>query len=304
LNITYNVGEIIYNLVVDVVSKIQLKSRKKIYFKYLDYYDKIIADIDFTKIKGIINDKLDEVYEIDILDKLNTHNKKLYLTSNVSYDFSNILKRQINKTIQNSIDNIEAIIITTKGTNFEAKFDCSLEFSDSGKNVIEPICRELKALLFTENDEQIEKINEIIQKTIKTNLNDFLNNVIPSFGNEFFDRIIDYNINFKIYNLYDNLQYALGQHFLYYAAIGRYTDEVKFLPVDLKERLYRLNDLDFTIQDKKEEIINLLEEKLNELINNLKSFANETYTSNLLNSEYIKSHFNPIVVKAINRNLI
>ena len=128
--------------------------------------------------------------------------------------------------------------------------------------------------------------------------------MIPSIGEGFFNRIIDYNINFKIYNLYDNLKYALGQHFLYYAAIGRYTDEVKFLPVDLKERLYRLNDLDFTIQDKKEDIINLLEEKLNEFINNLKNFANETYVSYLLNNEYIENHFSPIVVKAINKNLI
>ena len=73
-----------------------------------------------------------------------------------------------------------------------------------------------------ENDEQIEKISEIIQKGIRANFDGFLENVIPSFGHEFFGRIIDYNINFKIYNLYNNLQYALGLHLLYYAAIGRY----------------------------------------------------------------------------------
>ena len=304
MNTTYKVGEVIYNLVVDVVNKIKLKAKKKIYFKYLDYYDKIMSDIDFTKLQGIISDKLDDVYEAEVLSRLNEHNKKLYLKTNVSYDFSDTLKKEINTTIKKSIEDIELIVTTTKGVNFEAKFDCSLDFSDSGLNVIDPLCRELKDLLNTESDEQIEKINEIIQETIKSNLNDFLENVIPSFGNEFFDRIIDYNINFKIYNLYDNLQYALGQHFLYYAALGRYTDEVRFLPVDLKERLYRLNDLNFTIIEKKEEIIDLLEQKLNELINNLKNFANETYTSYLINNEYIQSHFNPIVVKAISRNLI
>ena len=178
MNNTINIGKIIYNLVEEVVSKIQLKAKKKIYFKYQDYYNKIISEIDFIKIQGVISDKLDEVYETEILNKLNTHNKKLYLTKNVSYDFSVDLKKQINTTIKASIEDVEVIIITTKGTNFEAKFDCSLEFSDSGKNVIEPICRELKALLFTENDEQIEKINEIIQKTIKTNLNDFLNQIL------------------------------------------------------------------------------------------------------------------------------
>ena len=47
----------------------------------------------------------------------------------------------------------------------------------------------------TENDEQTEKINEIIHKNISSILNDFLKNVITSFGNKFFDRIINYNIN-------------------------------------------------------------------------------------------------------------
>ena len=304
MNTTYKVGEVIYTLVEDVVNKIQLKSKKKIYFKYLDYYEKIMSEIDFDKIQIKINEELDDIYQTEILNKINIHNTKLHLINNASYDLSDILKKQINATIKNSIEDIEIIITTTKGTNFEAKFDCALDFTDSGLNVIKPLCLKLKDLLYIESDEQIEKINQIIQDTIKSNLEYFLDNVIPSFGNEFFDRIIDYNINFKIYNLYENLNYALGQHFLYYAAISRYTDEVQFLPVDLKERLYRLNDLDFTIVDKKEEIIDLLEEKINELIINLKYFANETYTAYLLNNEYIQSHFSPIVVKAINRNLI
>ncbi len=88
------------------------------------------------------------MYETEIRDKLNVHNKKLYLTKNVRYDFSTILKKQINTTIKNSVNDIEAIIITTKGTNFEVKFDWFLNFSDQGLNVIYQLCKELKDLLF------------------------------------------------------------------------------------------------------------------------------------------------------------
>ena len=52
--------------------------------------------------------------------------------------------------------------------------NCSVDFIDSGTNIIKPICQELKDLLLTENDEQIEKFSEIIHKAVRTNLDDFL----------------------------------------------------------------------------------------------------------------------------------
>ena len=303
LNYTYNIGEIINNLASKIVSKIKIKAKKQIFYRYQQYYEKIMSDIDFISIQSEINDALDEIYETEILEKINEHNKKLYLTNNVSYDFSNILKVQINKTIDETLTDIESIITTTKGSNFNVQFECSLSFSYSKPNIYSQMCESFKETLITENEEQITKIGEIIQDTIKTNLNGYLQNAIPLFGNDFFDRIIDYNINFQILNLYDNLKYALAQNFLYYAALGRYTDTVTDMPVDLKFRLYRLNDLNYTIKEKRTEIINLLEDKLNELINNLTNIASDTYTYYLKENTIIKNNFNSIILTAIENNL-
>ena len=100
------------------------------------------------------------------------------------------------------MEEIGKIISTTKGSNFEANFECTLTFSGSGSRVIRPICESLIDFLVMEQEEQITDVNKYIKDAITSNLDDFLENVIPTFGNEFFDRIIDYNINFKMIDLY------------------------------------------------------------------------------------------------------
>ena len=118
----------------------------------------------------------------------------------------------------------------------------------------------------------------------------------------FFERIIDYNINFKIVDLYQNLRYALAQTMLYYYILNDVRD-VSDLPYELKIRLYQLNNLDLTIQIKKEEIKQLLEKKLSELIEDLKDTAKETYTYYLKESKIIKNSFNSYFLERIDYNL-
>ena len=199
---------------------------------------------------------------------------------------------------------INTIILTTRGTNFKFTFKCSYNVTAYSSQVIIPICDSLIDILSAEKEEQTEKLSIRIKTTIIENLDDFLENVIPFFGNEFFDRIIDYNINFHIIDIYSNLHYALGQHFLYYSALGKYTDEVTELPKDLKYRLYRLNDLNYTIENKKYEIINLLEEKLSEIIENLSDVAENKYTLYFKENKIIKNNFSPELLEAIDNNLV
>ena len=304
LNSTYNIGDIIYKLISNAVNKYSVKTRKRIYFEYLDYYDNILASTNFTKLQDSINKELDDIYKTEILDKLNSHNKKADKNKKVSYDLKDSVKKEINTTLENSITNIETIITTTKGSNFQVNFDCPFDFTDVGSKIIIPMLQSLKDILDTENEEQISRMNQLIQNTIISNLENFLENVVPSFGNEFFDRIIDYNINFKIIDLYSNLHYAIGQNFLYLASLGRYTDSVEKLPIDLKYRIFRLNDIDHTIESKRDDIIELLDVKLNELIFNLTNLANRTYTLYIQDNKIIQDSFSPGILKAINDNLM
>ena len=303
MNSTYRIGDIVYNLTVDAVKKYKMKARKLIYFKFMEYHQKTLRTIGFIKLRNDIMDELDDIYNI-VVDKLNDHNDKLSdSTKNVNYDLDISTKSDINITIDLAIMGINTIILTTKGTSFKATFKCSYNTTAYTSKVIVPIMQSLKDILYAENEEQIYKLSIHIKQTIIANLDDFLENVIPTFGNEFFDRIIDYNINFHILDIYSNLHYALGQHFLYYSALGRYTDEVTELPKDLKYRLYRLNDLNYTIENKKYEIINLLEEKLNDIIEDLKGVVETKYTLYFRENKIIKSNFSPELLQAIDNNL-
>ena len=305
LNYTFKIGGIIYNLAKEAVRKYKVKSRKKIYFKYVEYYQKIQSNVDLSNIKKKIKDEIDDIYKNIIVATLNAHNKNVKdKKKTASYTLETAKETEIMNLIDTSVESIKGIISSTKEKKFTHSFKCSFDFTDSGSRVINPICQSFKEILIIENEEQITKINKYIQNTITANLDDYLENVIPTFGNEFFDRIIDYNINFKIIDLYSNLHYALGQLFLYYAALARYRDDVENLPQDLKYRLYRLNDLDYTIKSKKYEIMDLLEEKLSELIENLKDVANDTYTLYIKENKVIQSSFGPRILKAIENNLI
>ena len=322
LNSTYKVGDIVYNLTSNVVKKYVTKTRKKIDFKYIEYYGKILYAFDFKNLRETINNEIDNIYQTEILSKLTENNEKSTDTlAEVDFDLDDSLKRDITSTIETAMEEIGKIISTTKGSNFEANFECTLTFSGSGSRVIRPICESLIDFLVMEQEEQITDVNKYIKDAITSNLDDFLENVIPTFGNEFFDRIIDYNINFKMIDLYSNLHYALGQHFLYYAALGRYTDgveklpidlkfrlyrlnDINYTPIDLKFRLYRLNDINYTIEYKRDEIINLLEGKLTELIANLKNVVSDQYTLYLEKNEIIKKNFSPKILKAIEFNLV
>ena len=109
-------------------------------------------------------------------------------------------------------------------------------------------------------------------------------------------------INFKIDNLYENLHYGISKTLLYYHALKEIAD-ITNLPYDLKIRLYNLNNLDITILNKVADIKELLEEKLSELIIDLKNIAKNTYTKFIQKDQIIKNSFSPNILEKIDFNL-
>ena len=302
VNTSYKIGEVIYNLTETIANNYKSAVKKKLDFKYKEYYEKIkstlILDIKYTMVNIVLSSIYKDAFQYYSVIYANC-------TSNIceDFDFSYETKNEINNTINKKVNNITNIISKTKGNNYNANFKCSLDFSNSGENIIKPICNEFKKFLSFENHEQSTLINEFIRSYIKSNLGDFLNNVVPTFGNSFFERIIDYNINFKIIDLYQNLRYSQAQTILYYYILYAVNDYLGQLPSDLKIRLIQLNDLDTTITIKKEQIKKLLEKKLYELIKDLKDTMKETYTYYLKENDIIKNSFSPLLLERIGNNL-
>ena len=301
LNSSYNIGEIIYNLTKDVINNYENIIIKKINNKYAEYYEKIKLSVNLTNIYTILETKLQNIIQSDLSPLITPANNCTSITC-AKFNFSQETMNNINTITSQKTNNIRSEMSAIKGNNYLVNYACRLDFTNSGLNVIKPICESLKLFLSYEKEQQVSRINEYIKNAIKSNLEDFLNDVVPNFGNEFFERIIDYNINFKLVNLYENLHYSLSQTLLYYHALNIVTD-VNDLPYDLKIRLYQLNDLDITVVNKVEEIKELSERKLTELIDELKHLAKNTYNQFIKNNSIIQKNFNPNILEKIDLNL-
>ena len=299
LNSSFNIGEIIYNLTAEVINNYRNLIKKKLEIKHNELYNKIKSGINLPLLNNLIESQLDNIYQTELLPSLI---QQYNCTTCSKYTFDVSTNNSINTGINTMSTNIQNLMASLKGNNFEASFECNLDYSNSGNNVIKPLCESMKSFLSFEKEEQASRINEKIQNTIKNNLEDFLNKVVPTFGDEFFERIIDYNINFKLDSLYQNLHYAIGQTILYYEALETITKENN-LPSDLKNRLINLNDLDITMVDKAYEIKESAERELNELITNLKYAAKDNYNRFLREDKIIKNSFSANIIEKINFNL-
>ena len=300
LNSSFKIGEIMYNLTREVIDNYKSIIRKKIEMKHNEYFNKIKSGINLPMLNNLIENQLENIYQTQLLPFLTAEYNGTISSPSFTFDQSTI--NSINNGINTMSTNIKNIMASSEGSNFQASFECRLDFSNSGNNVIKPLCDSMKTFLTYEKEEQVSRINEEIQNTIKTNLNDFLNKVVPTFGDEFFERIIDYNINFKLTSLYQNLHYAIGQTLLYYEGLEVITKESN-LPSDLKYRLINLNDLDITIVDKAYDIKELAKIKLDELIQNLKYAAKDNYNHFLKEDEIIKNSFSQNIIEKIDFNL-
>ena len=140
------------------------------------------------------------------------------------------------------------------------------------------------------------------QKMIISNFNNLLNNLIPSIGNEFFDRIIFNNEYFKINSLYDNLKWGLSQTLSYYISIFNF-NSIKSMTKDLKLKIFSLNDLDQVIDKNNKKILELLNIKIEEFIKDSRIQLKEKYISFIKNDVSINSAFNKAIKKKIDDNI-
>ena len=302
LNSTFNLKEIIYDLIENIISNHKNILSKQINIKYLDYYQKIKTLFNLDSQNTIIKNNLLNIYQNILLKEIKPENN---CTSNACpiFDFTQETKDSLENIISEKSTNIKNELSLTKNSNIEINLGLNIDFPISVINFLKVMYDSLKEFLSFENSEQNSKINEHIQNAILLNLDDFLDNVVPNYGNIFFERIIDYNINFKIVDLYENLYYGISKTLIYYFELKYVSHKIKDLPFDLKIRLYDLNGLESTLVNKLQEIKILLEKKLSELIIDLKNEAKKTYIQFIKQDELIKKSFSSNIIEIINFNL-
>ncbi len=304
LSSSYDVGELVNNIIID------LTKDYKDFVKYeiISNYNKF--DLELEKIyenqnwENLIKEKIDESFNSILLPILK--DKATYdigITGYNAYDLNDNIIKDIDEVISTKMDNIKNIIDSTKGDKFEdikkwKKMDFSLIYDK-----ITDICKSIHSFISSEGDNEKEIVDNFLKEIMISNFNELLQNIIPSFGNRFFERIINYNENFKISSLYNTLKYSLIPTVSYYNSLQGSNAKIKALTKDLKLKIFSLNDLDLTAQEKNKEILDLLKQKISEFIEESQEFLVNRYKAFFKNDVSIEQSFTPIILGEIKNEL-
>ena len=138
---------------------------------------------------------------------------------------------------------------------------------------------------------EIKNVNELLEQIICNNFKIIIDNLILTFGKDYFERVMKYNENFRIKNLYQNLKYSLNISMQYYTSLYSLKKMNATLSKDLKLKLYNLNDLNIKSKEKKDKVLNNLENDIDDLIKNSFNYILQTYIDYLKNDVSMEKQF-------------
>ena len=187
------------------------------------------------------------------------------------------MKNNINSFIDEKIEQINQIVEGMKGDEYNIEINWKKpDFSLIQKEQLLSITKSFNN--FTSIQREIEQIKftnatlEYMEKNFKI----IIENFIPSFGKDYFERIIKYNEIQKIKSLYNNLKYSFTQTINYYIKLCSQNPSIT-LPEDLKNKILVLNNIDSLINSLNNEEILQLNKKLNNIIEETKDYLVDKY---------------------------
>ena len=251
---------------------IQIKLKHEEYFKKLENLAKI------EEIQELIEDEIQQQYS-PFLISLNS--VSMDNIGNDDYDFSKEIKDNINSEISKNMENINNIVSQIKGKEYDISLLNWTRQDFEGTEFFEYI-KEKMFMKFINNkiDEEKKDLNKFLKEIIRKNFNNLINNLICSFGNEYFERILKYNENFKISTLY-----------------------LVFNNRDLKFKFDIFNNLDLMIKEKNKKLLNLININVDQFIEESQRYLVNNYNNFFKEDSLIKSALNESIREAIDINL-
>ena len=263
LNSSYNIGEIINKIIKEIVIEYKILTKMQIDYKYKEYIDKFNNIFELKQIQKLINDEIDKEYDSSLfiaLKKVAIYNYKE--TGYEHYDFNSTIKKDIESTLNITINNIKNILNMNKGNNYQVNINNweNLNISYITEKIME-INESFHQFIDSYKTVEIEIFNNNSEKIIESNFNNSIINLVNLFGNEFFERIIKHNENYKIKHFYNLLKYSLSQTLNYYENLLN-NNNFDILPKDLILKINDLNSLNYLLENYNENILKMLNEKI------------------------------------------
>ena len=229
LNSSYNLKEIIDDIIDNLINEYKELVKRQIDYQY---NSALTAILRLDSLEEFLGYEIEFEYCSILLPILKQ--KAIYkpgITGFTEYDLSNSIKEDIDLNFKEKMNKIQKIFSNIKGNNYEVKNQINI-INVLGNNIEVPdwvylnfsnIHLKLKDIenyfeSFFSNEATYEKnyINKTITQIIKSNFKKSLDNIISSFGNDFFERAFKFNEYFRVKDLYNNIEYSLVQTVKYY----------------------------------------------------------------------------------------
>lgn len=299
LSDTYYIGQIINSIIIDICNNYKKFIEMEIDSNYNTFYSQLENLVNIKDLERLIKEKIDENYNLILFPALEqVATEDIGIQGYNAYDLNDNILNNIDNIITEKITNIKNIIDTTKGDNYDfnlkdtkiwPKMDFSIVYQKIKRNL-----GDLSTFISDEKENEKEKVEKFLEEIMISNFDDLLENIIPSFGNNFFERIIKYNENFKISSLYNTLKYSLIPTCTYFLSLGN--SKIKALTKDLKLKIYSLNDLDKTSKNRNTEVLELLNKTVEKFVQDSQDFIVGKYISFFNNDVSIKQNYGDGIV--------
>ena len=285
-----------------------IKEYKDIAFGEIDLLTKkAINNLDqllsFSNIKSKINNEIDAYYNTLLLPILKKEAIYIYNNDYISnYDLSISIVDDIDNFISENIKKLNEIMKLMEGEQYEINEIFKYNMSNIKNDIVINIKTQFEKFSFNQILKEKEEFNINLDKIILKNFNSILDNFIPLFSVDFFDRILKYNEIQKINILNEDLNYTLYHTMIFYLNLSNTYDNIN-LPLNLKNGILTLNDIESTINSKSIEILSTLNSKFNKYFEEEKNYFSERYINDINNDPIFETQFDENLIKKIKQKL-
>ena len=281
-----NISIVLKNAKIEMIERL-IKEYKYLAMTHINFLNqKNFQELDnlfsFITIKSTIDNEIDNLYNNQLLPVLKQ--KAIYKSGDEDisdYDLSNSILSDINYFIDGKINQVQSIINNMRGDKFNIEEDWKVpDFSLVNVQEFLTIKNSFDAFYKLYHDKELKEINQIVTESIKHNYKMIIENFIPSFGKDFFERIIKYNEIQKTKSINNNLKYFLSQTLNYYSELISNHQSIT-IPNDLKNKILTFSNIDSLISSMNEKQISRLNEKFDRIFQETKGYFTDSFIYSL-----------------------
>ena len=277
------------------LGKIELLTKKA-----MNNLDELLS---FSNIKAKINNEIDTYYKTLLLPILKSEAIYNYNGDDISfYDLSSSIVDDINNFISEGIKKSNEIMKIMEGKQYQINEVFNYNMSNVKRDIVLNIKTQFTKFASYQIVKENQEFNKNLDEIILTNFDSILVNLISSFSVDFFDRILKYNEIQKINILKEDLNFILYQTMIYYLNLSSTYDNIH-LPLNLKNGILTLNDIESTINSKSIEILSTLNSKFSKYFEEEKKYFSQRYITDIIYDPIFEFQFDKNLIEKIKQKL-